>query len=592
MFGYTGKTLEIDLSGGTIEVEELPKEVLLSSIGGRGLNSFRFYAHANSLAEPLTPEAPLLIGVGPLTGTGLPASARFTVTARSPLTGIFGHSNAGGHWASELKFAGFDQVLLTGKSDKPVVLLIDDGDVRFVDAADVWGKGIRETTRILKKKLNAYDGQVLAIGPAGENGVKYSCVAANLTRICGRTGMGAVMGSKNLKAVVVRGRGSIRVADQKKFDTLASDLREQIEDHSGFEKRRKLGTTALMTGLNELGILPTRHFQEGTAEYIDQISGEHLMANYNVKNKSCFNCNVHCSRYYIAEGAQGEGPEYETLCTFTSRLGCDDAVFALRMNDLVNDAGLDSISSGESIGWAIECAEHGLISKDEADGLDLSWGNKQVIETLLGKIIKREGFGKLLAEGVKIASEKIGRGSEEYAFHVKGLELICGDPRGLKAYGLTYAIASRGADHLHAEPFFEIEGDPKEAKERFGTEEAANRLAWRGKAKLVHWSERMALLTDCLTMCKNIGLCMDILTFELSAELLKVGTGLQWDEATLKKALDTVLATEKEYNKRAGMTEKDDTLPHRFLKEPLTEGPTAGSIVELDKMLDEYRELE
>jgi aldehyde:ferredoxin oxidoreductase len=346
MYGYTGKSLEIDLSDGSIRTEPLPKEILLTSIGGRGLNSVRFFSHPDNLAEPLTPEAPLFFGVGPLTGTGFPASSRFTVTARSPLTKIFGHSNAGGHWASELKFAGFDQVLVTGKSDKPVVLFIDSGEAKLVDASEVWGRGIRETTRILKKKLGAPDAQVLAIGQAGENGVKYSCVGANLTRICGRTGMGAVMGSKNLKAVVVRGAGSIRTAEPDKFHALCKKIEEQITSHSGFEKRKLLGTTALMSGLNELGILPTRHFQEGTADYIDRVSGEYLAKTYNVKDKSCFNCNVHCSRYYITKEVMGEGPEYETLCTFTSRLGCDDAAFALRMNNLVNDAGLDSISAG------------------------------------------------------------------------------------------------------------------------------------------------------------------------------------------------------------------------------------------------------
>jgi aldehyde:ferredoxin oxidoreductase len=366
-------------------------------------------------------------------------------------------------------------------------------------------------------------------------------------------------------------------------------LEGTIRSHPGYERRRALGTTGLMTALNDLGILPTRHFQEGVCGAIDRISGEYLAERYNVKQKACFNCNVHCSRYYAAPGVRGEGPEFETLCTFTSRLGLDDAAFALRMNNFVNDAGVDSISAGETIAWALECAERGILTREDAGGLDLSWGNRETVETLLRQIVGREGFGALLAEGVREASRRIGRGSEEYAFHVKGLEMICGDPRGLKAYGLTYAIATRGADHLHAEPYFELSGDRAEARERFGHEDAADRLAWRGKGALVRWSERLALLTDCLTMCKNVGLCMDVLDFPTTVELLRSGTGLNWTEKRLARSLDGILAVERAFNRREGVTPSDDTLPDRFLREPLREGPSAGSVVELDRMLEEYR---
>ena len=518
MHGYTGKSLRVNLTNARVTIEQYDKELLQSCIGGRGLNSVRLLDETEAGMDPLSPEAPIYFGVGPLTGTGLPASARFTITAKSPLTGIFGDSNAGGHWASELKFAGFDQIVVTGRSDTPVMLFVDSGVVTIADASGLWGLGIRETTRRVKEELEAPDAQVLTIGPAGENGVKYACVAANLTRVCGRCGMGAVMGSKNLKAIALRGRGTVTVAQPKEFDRLCRRIEKQIEAHPAFEIRKQLGTTMLITALNNLGILPTRHFQEGVCNYVDKVSGEYLAEHFNVKDKSCFNCNVHCSRYYVTDMTEGEGPEYETLCSFTSKLGVDDAEFALRMNSLVNDAGLDSITAGETIAWAFECAQRGLISAEDTGGLDLSWGNKETIETLINLIIRREGFGELLAQGVREAAVQVGRGSEKYAFHVKGLEMICGDPRGLKAYGLTYAIATRGADHLHAEPYFELTGDKKGAKKRVGHEEASDRLAWKGKAELVHWSERMALLTDCLTMCKNIGLCMDILSFPFAAE--------------------------------------------------------------------------
>jgi aldehyde:ferredoxin oxidoreductase len=591
MHGYTGTSLRVNLTDASVTIEELDEELLRSCIGGRGLNSVRLLDETEAGMDPLSPESSIYFGVGPLTGTGLPASARFTITAKSPLTGIFGDSNAGGHWASELKFAGFDQIVVTGRSETPVMLFVDSGVVTIADASQIWGLGIRETTRRVKEELEAPDAQVLAIGPAGENGVKYACAAANLTRVCGRCGMGTVLGSKNLKAIALRGRGAVTVAQPKEFDRLCGQIEKRTEAHPAFGVRKLLGTTMLMTVLNNLGILPTRHFQEGVCEYADRISGEYFAEHFNVKDKSCFNCDVHCSRYYVTDKTQGEGPEYETLCSFTSKLGVDDAGFALRMNSLVNDAGLDSITACETIAWAFECAQRGIISSEDAGGLDLSWGNKETIETLISQIIRREGFGALLAEGVREAARQVGRGSEKYAFHVKGLEMICGDPRGLKAYGLTYAVATRGADHLHAEPYFELTGDKAGAKERFGHEEAADRLAWKGKAELVHWSERMALLTDCLTMCKNIGLCMDILSFPFAAELLRAGTGMDWDEQTVGDALDNVLAAEREFNRREGIAAEDDTLPERFLKEPLEEGPTAGSVVELDRMLEQYRKL-
>ncbi len=591
MHGYTGKSLRIDLTDARVTIEQFDEELFKSCIGGRGLNSVRLLDETEVDMNPLSPEAPIYFGVGPLTGTGLPASARFTITAKSPLTGIFGDSNAGGHWASELKFAGFDQIVITGRSETPVMVFVDTGVVTIADASYLWGMGIRETTRRVKEELEAPDAQILTIGPAGENGVKYACAAANLTRVCGRCGMGAVMGSKNLKAIALRGRGTVTVAQPKEFDGLCKQIEKQIEEHSAFEARKLMGTTMLMTALNNLGILPTRHFQEGVCEYADRVSGEYLAEHFNVKDKSCFNCNVHCSRYYVTDTVQGEGPEYETLCTFTSKLGVDDAEFALRMNSLVNDAGLDSITAGETIAWAFECAQRGIIRSEDAGGLELSWGNRKTIETLVNQIIRREGFGRLLGEGVREAARQMGRGSEKYAFHVKGLEMICGDPRGLKAYGLTYAIATRGADHLHAEPYYELTGDRAGARERFGYEEASDRLAWKGKAELVHWSERMALLTDCLTMCKNIGLCMDILSFPFAAELLRAGTGMDWDEQVVRDALDNVLEAEREFNRREGITPEDDTLPERFLNEPLEEGPTKGSVVEIDRMLEDYRKL-
>jgi aldehyde:ferredoxin oxidoreductase len=580
--------LRVDLTSGRVKTERVDPDLCLQTIGGRGMNSKRLYLELKKDADPLSPENLLILGVGPLTGSYLTASAYFTFTAKSPLTGILGDSSAGGHFGPELKQAGYDQVIITGRSERPCYLLISNEKVEVRDAADLWGKDIWETSSSLRKILRDPSVQIAAIGPAGENLVKYATIACNNSRMCGRTGTGCVMGSKKLKAVVVKGTGAVTLADPLKFLELCKKIDRKIVSHPEFEKRKNLGTTMLMTDLNRIGILPTRHFQKGTFEKLDEVSGETLANRFKVKNKSCFNCNVHCSRYYVTKEVESEGPEFETLCSYSSRLGIDSLEFTLRTNAFLNRMGMDSVSSGEAIGWAIECLEKGLLNREDFDGLELRWGNTEAIGKLLTMIALREGVGDLFAEGTRRLAQKFGRGTEEYAFHVKGLDMICGDPRGIKAYGLTYAIASRGGDHLRAEPFFELTQRYEEAEKRFGTREAANRLSEEGKAALVDYSERLALLIDCLTMCKNIGLCMDILDFETASELLISGTGLRFTPDRIDRILKQQIDIDRKMNLEFGMNPSLDTLPKRFVREPLKEGPTSGSVIHIDKMVKEY----
>jgi aldehyde:ferredoxin oxidoreductase len=343
----------------------------------------------------------------------------------------------------------------------------------------------------------------------------------------------------------------------------------------------------LMQDLNGIGILPTRHFQEGVCDYVDEVSGQALAERYKVKNKACFNCNLHCSRYYQAEGFEAEGPEFETLCSFTSRLGCGDLAFALEMNAVLNQAGLDSISAAEVIGWVMECQQRGLITPQDLDGLELRWGDTEEVRSAVDMIIHRRGVGDRLAQGATRLSRDFGEEARKLVMQVKGLDIICGDPRGIKAYGLTYAIASRGGDHLRAEPYFELTDLRGEARERFGTEKAAMRLEEEGKAALVTYSEKIALLTDCLTMCKNIGLCMGILDLENAAALLTAGTGVDYTADVLGEAVQR----DRRLNRRFGVKREDDTLPERFREEPLKEGPTRGSTVDIERMVAEYYEL-
>ena len=585
---YGGHILRVDLTSGASRREKSDPAYLLKTIGGRGLNSARLYDELDRDAEPLSPENLLLIGVGPLTGTLLSTSAYMTISGRSPLTGILGDSAAGGFFGAELKQAGYDQIVIAGRSEKPCYLLIADDVIEIRDAAHLWGRDIWETTAAIRSELGDNAVQVAAIGPAGENLVKYATVACNNARMCGRTGMGCLFGSKQLKAVVAKGTNRLTVADPPAYAKLCAELDESIVGHPEYAKRQDLGSTLLMKALQGIGILPTRHYQQGLFEDVDDVSGQRLAKEFKVKNKSCFNCNIHCSRYYLTGEVEAEGPEFETLCSYSSRLGCNDLPFALKMNALLNRMGVDSLSSGETIGWAMECIQRGLLTKDDFDGLDLTWGNTAAIEELIHLIVRREGIGELFAEGTRALADHFGRGTDEYAFHVKGLDMICGDPRGIKAFGLTYAIASRGGDHLRAEPFFELTERYDEAEKRWGIREIADRLSDTGKAVLVEYTERLALLTDCLTMCKNVGLSMDILDFDFAARLLQAGTGLKFTTDAVNAALRGIIASDRLLNIDFGVDSSQDTLPRRFTDEPLEEGASRGQVVPVKKMVKEY----
>lgn len=591
LHGYGGHILRVDLTSGKILREKTDPGYMLETIGGRGLNSRRLYDELERDIDPLSEENLLLIGVGPITGSLFSTSAYMTISGKSPMTGILGDSAAGGFFGPEIKYAGYDQLIFTGKAATLSYVYIHDDHVEIRDASPMKGQDIFQTTAMIRKELKDNNVQIAAIGPAGENLVRYSIVACNNSRVCGRTGMGCLFGSKNIKAIVVKGTGMVSLADPLKFMELCRIIDKRIETHPEFQERHELGSTLLMKALNGLGILPVNHFQKGVAPYVDQISGQALAKRYKVKNKGCFNCNINCSRYYMTREVESEGPEYETLCSFSSRIGSDNLEFALKMNQYLNRMGLDSLSTGETIGWAMECVEKGIFDKNDFDGLDFTWGNINTVEKILDLIIHQQGIGVDFAMGTRYLADKMGRGSQKYALHVKGLDVICGDPRGIKAFGLTYAIASRGADHLRAEPFFELTNRFDEAEKRFGTRDAADRLSNNGKAALVEFTERQALLTDCLTMCKNVGLSMDVLDFELAADLLRAGTGLKFTQENVNKALRATITNDRLMNIDFGITAKDDTLPHRFTHEPLSEGASKNQVVPIHDMVRDYYKL-
>jgi aldehyde:ferredoxin oxidoreductase len=521
--------------------------------------------------------------------------ARWNVSAKSPHTGILGDANSGGHFGAELKFAGYDQIIFEGKSEEPVYILISGNEVRLCDAKNVWGQDTHQSTEIMKQELGDPSISVAVCGPAAENGVSFCGVFADKVRAAARTGMGTVMASKNLKAVAVRGNGHLRVAQPDKWMDLSHRLEKRILAHPDFWSRSVLGTPRNVSPLSEEGFLVTKHFQTGHFPGADNMSGEALGAKYNVKNKSCFGCPIHCSRYFVVRqgpfaGLHGEGPEYEAMAGFGSRVLIDDLGLILRANDMCNRYGLDAITTSEVISWAMECNQRGMLSRQEADGLDLSWGNKDTVLTLIEKIAKREGFGDFLADGVRAAADRLGQGSEEIAMHVKGLEMIQAEPRGMKGYALTFATATRGGDHLRSEPYFELVNDPKLGEERFGIPETALRLEYKGKGTLVAYFKDWCAVSDALNVCKNTMVCMDMMDFEGTAEALRYAVGWDIGAEEVQKIGERIYNLERCFGVREGMRREDDRLPRRFLEEPLPPecGPSAGQVVELEPMLDEF----
>jgi aldehyde:ferredoxin oxidoreductase len=595
MYGCGGTILRVNLTDGTIHRHPTEEHLARAFLGGRGLNVKRLWDELPAHTDGLSPGNILVFGAGPLVGTTFPGGARFNVTAMSPQTGILGDSNAGGFFGPELKFAGYDQVIIQGQADHPVYLWIKDDEVELRDARGLWGQDTWDTTLAIQRELDDPDAQVATIGQGAENGVRFAGVFVNLNRPAARTGMGTVMACKNLKAVAVRGSKLIPVADMARFNEIIERLDEVICHHPEYEVRCRLGTTKLIKALNSIGGLPTRHFQRGRFEHADAVSGETIEKLYKTKSKACFACTIPCSRFLVVDdprfpGLRLEGPEYESLAGFTARVGNGDLALALKCIDLANRYGIDAIALSEVISWTMECYERGFLSTDEADGLDLTWGDSETILALIHKVAHREGFGDLLADGVKNAAERLGRGSEEIALEGKGLEVFQADPRTIKAYGLGNAVASRGADHLRSEPWFEFSNDPEEGIRRFGIPETAFRLEHKGKGLVVKHFEEMAAIADSLGVCKNTYNNMEVLSWDETADLLRAATGWEITGEEVRQIGERIVNLERLFIAREGVTRKDDGLPRRFLEEPMPEGsgPSTGSVLELEPMLDEY----
>ncbi len=588
--GYTGKILRVNLSEQTAVEEPLPLETARDYIGGAGFGVKYLFDELKAGADPLGPENKLIFAAGPFSGTSIPCASRMAVTAKSPLTGAVGMSLSGGHFPVELKFAGYDALIVEGRAAKPTYVWIKDGKTHFRSAAKVWGMKTSDCQQIIKNELNDQNVRLACIGPAGENLCKIACIINEL-RAFGRKGLGAVMGAKNLKAIAVRGSSPVGIFSREKLKVARDAMAKAMKDSPVlYPEFAKTGTPSNVDNTCALGIFPAKNWT-ATGEFtpVEQIGVEALKSR-NTGSQACYGCPVGCSQLKIARsgpyaGVMAEGPEFETLYSFGGETGVDNMDAIIAADRLADELGLDSISAGVVIGFAMELFEKGIIGPADTGGIDLKFGNHQAMVELLGLIARREGIGAQLADGVRSAAEQIGRGSEAYALHVKGLELPGYDVRGAKAHGLNYATSFTGADHNRGYAFQEIFGIP--------IPQAVDRLTIADKGRLTKWNQDVRTATaDCPTMCVFLlDMAVPHMAAENTAALMEAVTGLVYTPQEVARVGERINNLAKAFNVREGFTRDDDTLPRRLMTEPLKAGASKGHLIsqsDLDQMLDEY----
>lgn len=583
MNGYVGKILYIDLSSGETRTEPLTEEFGKKYIGATGFGVKMLLENQEPGVDPFDPESPLVFATGPLAGTMAPTSGKYGVFAKSPESTFLGEGYSTGFFGPELKRAGYDIVVMKGKCEKPSYLWIDDDSVQLVDAKHLWGKTTWETETAIKDELGDYYIRVATIGPAGENLVRTGCIINDHWRAVGRTGLGAVMGSKNLKAVAVRGSQDVTVADIEGLREHCLELYEEMRHSPQTVKYRTLGTPANVHKLNKAGAMPTRNYKSATFEGADKVSGEYLNEHFIVKIQGCDACPMRCE--HVAEIPEGRWKgttarmEYEPLWGLGPFCGVDEMEGIIKAKEICDRYGMGAISTGVIVGFGMECYERGLIDKEDTGGLELEFGNTEAMVKTVRKIAKREDIGDILAEGVKRASEKIGQGSEDFACHIKGVEVTGYDIRGLKTTALGYAVSRRGADHQrHGSYGHDLGGEV----DRYTVSE--------GRGKLVMDDEDEYCIFDSMILCKFNRRLWD---YDKIARLYREVTGIPMTGEEIRKAGERISNLARVYNIREGLTREDDHLPPRVMNTPIPSGVSKGSKVsqeELDFLLDDYYE--
>lgn len=591
MSGCHGKLLRVDLSSGKISEEAIPDQLHKEYLGGAGLATKYLWDEVPQGADPLGPENKLIFMAGSLTGVVAPSTGRYSVVAKSPQTGIWGQANSGGRWGVAFKKTGYDGVIFEGTAEKPVYLVIDDNKATLKDASHLWGKNVEETTRQIIDELgDRYN--IACIGLGGEKLVKYAAIMNEYHRAAGRCGLGAVMGSKHLKAVAVKGSQKTPIKNPEEFKKHSKKQYELMDESMMKMAMNAFGTSVVLDLVNVRGGFPTRNWQKGIFDESEEINGPAISDKILTRNVACFACSIACGRgTEIREGKyaghKGEGPEYETVGTFGGMCYVSDLEAITMAGYLCNEYGIDTISAGSTIAFAMECFEKGILTKDDTGGRDINFGDAELIVDLVHLIGKREGFGNLLAEGSMRMAEKLGQGSEHFAMHVKGLELPAYDSRAVQMTGLTYATANRGGDHVTAYvqgptfsdvPFLIVEDS--EIKDPF--------IADPGEVKVARDLEDMLTTFDCVGACKFMGLCLNA---EDWVKLVNLVTGWDLSIAEYKKAGERVYNLARAFSNREGLTAASDTLPKRLLEDPLPDGPAEGHVNELPILLEAYYKL-
>ncbi len=577
MPGYQGKILRVDLTDRRTWVEEKDEDFYRTYWGGRGIIAYYLLNEVPVGADPLGPENLLVFAAGPITGLPLAGSGRNSVGGKSPLTGGYGDAEGGGFFGAEMKRAGFDAIVVKGKADKPVYLYIRDGKAEIRDASHLWGKTTGEVEDLIKEEVGDRNVRVTQCGLAGEKMVRYACVVNDLTHFCGRTGMGAVMGSKNLRAVAARGTKPVPSADPETIRNLAKWMVENAPTLAG--GMTDLGTTGIVTGNNTAGGLPTRNFMEGQFEGAEKITGTTMRDTVLIGRETCFACPVRCKRVVQAEqpwkvDPKYGGPEYESLGSLGSVLGIDDLVAVIKLNEMCAAYGLDSISTGVTLGFAMECFERGLITKEDTGGLELRFGNAAAAIEAVAVLAERKGFGDLLALGTREMANRIGKGSIEFAMQVRGQEIPMHEPRMKPALGVGYALSPTGADHCHN---FH---DTAFAKAGASVQDLKSLGVVGGPFDIYDLSPNKINAALTVTNLRTWGnmavICQFVPWSQVQKEqIARAATGWTTTWAEMLAAAERANVMARVFNLREGMDVSDEVLPKRFFQ-PFTSGPLAG----------------
>ncbi|MFX1495913.1 MAG: aldehyde ferredoxin oxidoreductase family protein [Promethearchaeota archaeon] len=597
---WNKKIAYINLSNEEINIKPIPKSIREKFLGGRGINMYLLYNHLLPGIDPLSTDNVLLIGTGLLTGIPALGSGRCDIAAKSPLTGAIGDSNIGGFFAPEMRMAGFDHLVITGKAKKPSYLFIHDGEIEIRDASLIWGKDTFESQSLIRSEQGDEEIKSLVIGKAGENLVRFANVRTGMKNSAGRTGMGCVMGSKNLKAIAARGTLDIQFSYPDELLSYCKEIIDMVMKNRYSRAASKWGTLVIYSTTNTTGLIRTRNFQLNQLEQGWDIEPEE-MDKYTIGMSGCYGCPVSCRhRYTLKEGAFApifaEGPEYTSLGAFGTMVDCKNMETILVANHLVNKYGLDTLETGGLIAWAMELYEKGIIDDRTTEGLKLEWGNEKVLFDLIKKIAYREGFGNILADGFKSAITKIGEDSKYYAIEVKGMSNLHSDERPTPSLALGITTSTRGADHLRGRPAIDLYGLPEDfLEEIYGGKMSSDYRSYVGKSRMVWWQELLYAVTDSLGTCKfqTVFLAVHAPKWEEFSKLIYLATGMEFSVSELMQIGERIYTIERMFNNREGFTRSDDILPDRYFEEstPIGLPRVQGLKIDRDKfqtLLDDY----